>query len=617
MMVPRGTMRSSVDVLVVGAGHAGCEAALACGRLGLSTALVTIRRSGVAQMSCNPAIGGLGKSQIVREIDALGGEMGKAADASAIHFRRLNKSRGPAVRARRVQSDMPTYQRWMLAAIEGCSNIELLEGIVKSILVDKAGISGVILEDGLRFLAKAVVVTTGTFLNGTLFVGDEKTSGGRMGDPATTGLSESLRSLGFSMGRLKTGTPPRLEAKSLRMEGLERQPSDEVLLPFSSTSEGFPLPQVTTAITRTNPKTHEVIRAALSRSPLYTGKIQGRGPRYCPSIEDKVVRFGHRTGHQVILEPMDLSQSVIYPNGVSTSLPKDVQDAFLRTIPGLEEVRVLHYGYAIEYDYVHPIQLKPTLQAKNVAGLFLAGQINGTSGYEEAAGQGLLAGINAAAYVKKKEPVVLGRHESYIGVMVDDLVTRGTEEPYRMFSSRAEHRLLLREDNVATRLLSWTEKIGLLPPAVVERQKAQERQVLEIRSLLQKNHLTTGEGGKTVSLEKALRRPEANIQQFVSVLSGSYDPDALEQAEASVKYAGYIEREEKTAKQLQQMEQRPIPEGFEYQQVSGLSRELVEKLEKIRPCTLGQARRMDGMTPAALTVLSIYLKKFARVPRGT
>jgi tRNA uridine 5-carboxymethylaminomethyl modification enzyme len=605
------------DIVVVGAGHAGCEAALATARLGLSTALVTLRRDRVAVMSCNPAIGGLGKSQIVREVDALGGEMGRAADAAAIHFRRLNRSKGPAVRARRVQCDMGRYHRHMLETLEGLFNLRLIEGMVDRVLVDCGTARGVELADGTRLPSKAVVLTTGTFLRGKMHVGMESTRGGRLGDPASDGLTKNLESLGLQIGRLKTGTPARLRADTVRFAGLEAQPSDDETLPFSHTGRIHVLPHIRCHLTRTNPKTHAIIRSALDRSPLFTGVIEGRGPRYCPSIEDKVVRFSDRTSHPVILEPTDESARVIYPNGISTSLPRDVQEEMIRSIQGLEEAEVLDYGYAVEYDFVYPTQLDRSLQVRRVPGLFLAGQINGTSGYEEAAGQGLMAGLNAHARVTGRDAIVLGRSEAYIGVMVDDLVTRGTQEPYRMFSSRAEFRLMLREDNAKSRLARRAESVGLVPEEVLSEWR--EEQDL-LGALIGELRCIRGEKdreGRRPTLEKALRRPEVCIRDLAKWLRGAYPPDVMEQAEVQVKYAGYIDRQIRQARHLEQMEDRKISQEIGYLDVPGLSRELAEKLRKVRPSTLGQASRVDGMTPAALMVLSIWLKKTENVPRGT
>ena len=607
----------SYEVIVVGAGHAGCEAALATARLGLKTALVTLSRERVAAMSCNPAIGGLGKSQIVREVDALGGEMGRAADAAAIHFRRLNKSKGPAVRARRVQCDMGRYQAHMLGALESQKKLDLIEGMAERVLTEGGAACGVALEGGRRIGSSAVILTTGTFLRGKMHVGLESSRGGRLGDPPADGLTGSLESLGLETGRLKTGTPARLRAETVDFSGLEAQPSDDEVMAFAHGGSIQVDPGINCYITRTNPKTHEIIRSALDRSPLFTGVIEGKGPRYCPSIEDKVVRFPDRTGHQVILEPTDHTCTVIYPNGISTSLPRDVQEGIVRSIPGLEQAEIIDYGYAVEYDFVVPTQLDRTLQVRRVPRLYLAGQINGTSGYEEAAGQGLLAGINAAAVASGGEPLALERFEAYIGVMVDDLVTRGANEPYRMFSSRAEFRLMLREDNAAQRLARHAEAVGLLKGDDLSARKEEQSLLQDLMDELRNTRGEKDEEGRRPTLEKILRRPEVSIEDLSEWLSGDFPKDVLERAEVQVKYAGYIDRQIRQARQLEKMEGRKIPKGFEYFQVPGLSRELAEKLDRTRPDTLGQASRIDGMTPAALMVLSVWMKKHDIVPRGT
>jgi tRNA uridine 5-carboxymethylaminomethyl modification enzyme len=609
-------MSDSFDIIVVGAGHAGCEAALAAGRLGLNTALFTISRERVAAMSCNPAIGGLGKSQIVREIDALGGQMGVAADAATIHFRRLNASKGPAVRARRVQCDLNLYHQAMLEAIESCPNLRLVEGMVESLLVNDFGTCGVIDDRATKYPAKAVVVTTGTFLRGLIHLGSKSYSGGRLGDPPAVGLSKSLESLGLELGRLKTGTPARLEAASIDYLELEKQESDLQHLPFSHLG-GQKTSKINCFMTRTNQRTHEIIVKALSRSPLFTGVIKGRGPRYCPSIEDKVVRFPDRNSHQVILEPMDLSGRVVYPNGISTSLPKDVQEQLIHSIAGLEKARIIDYGYAIEYDYVKPTQLRPTLEVHSIPGLFLAGQINGTSGYEEAAGQGLVAGVNAVRGIRGQEPVVLGRQEAYIGVMIDDLVTRGVSEPYRMFSSRAEFRLMLREDNSSFRLADWATEIGLVPEAVLHERRQTEVQVDRLYNELEQILTPIDEKGRRPSLLKLLKRPETTIEQLVEYLDNDYSRDVLEQVEVRVKYKGYIERQIAEAERLSKMATRKIPAEIDYSSIPSLSAELAEKLSEIQPETFAQAARIDGMTPAALMIISVWITKQSKVPRGT
>jgi len=605
------------EVIVVGAGHAGCEAALASARLGLDTALVTISRDRVGAMSCNPAIGGLGKSQIVREVDALGGEMGRAADAAAIHFRRLNQSKGPAVRARRVQCDMGRYQAHLLDALDAQETLQLIEGMAEKVLTRGGVACGVELADGRRLESSAVVLTTGTFLRGKMYVGLETFRGGRLGDPPADGLTRSLESLGLVTGRLKTGTPARLLAESIDFAGMEAQPSDSEVLAFAHQGSIRVDPGIRCYITSTNPKTHEIIRSALDRSPLFTGVIEGRGPRYCPSIEDKVVRFPDRPRHQVILEPTDRSATVIYPNGISTSLPRDAQDSMVHSISGLERAEIVDYGYAVEYDFINPTQLDRTLQVHRVPGLFLAGQINGTSGYEEAAGQGLLAGINAAAGILGRAPLVLKRSEAYIGVMVDDLVTRGANEPYRMFSSRAEFRLMLREDNAAERLARHAETVGLVAENDMAGRKIEQQLLRDLIHDLGNTRHEKDEKGRRPTLDQVLRRPGVCIQNLTKWLPRSFPRDVLEQAEVQIKYSGYIDRQIRQARQLEKMEGRKIPKGIEYFQIPGLSRELAEKLARTQPDTLGQASRIDGMTPAALMVLSVWVKKHENVPRGT
>jgi tRNA uridine 5-carboxymethylaminomethyl modification enzyme len=607
MTVPRGT--TSYDVVVIGAGHAGCEAALACSRLGLGSALVTLNKDKVAAMSCNPAIGGLGKSQIVREIDALGGEMGRAADSAAIQFRRLNASRGPAVRARRVQCDMGLYHRHMLEAVEGERSLELIEAMVEGLIIDREGVAGVVLHGGAELRARAVVVTTGTFLKGLVHVGLDSYSAGRLEEPAAEALSGSLSGLGLDLGRLKTGTPARLVAESIDFSKLDKQVSDSVRLAFSNDWRPVELEQVDCHLTRTNKKTHAIIRAALDRSPLFSGTIKGTGPRYCPSIEDKVVRFPKRTGHQVILEPTDLSRRTIYPNGISTSLPKDAQEKMIHSIEGLEAAKIISYGYAIEYDFVKPTQLRHSLEVKRVPRLFLAGQINGTSGYEEAAGQGLVAGLNATASIFGKQPLLLGRHEAYIGVMIDDLVTKGVMEPYRMFSSRAEFRLLLREDNAAGRLESHAEEFGLVPQAVIESRRDKRRMIDELVGLLGNTLSEKDAQGRRPTLEKLLRRPGVGIASVVGQLNVDYPTDVQEQAEVHIKYQGYIERQRREAERFAKMGRKKIPKSICYMQIDGLSNELKEKLVARQPENFSQAERIDGMTPAAMLLLAIQIGK--------
>lgn len=613
------------DIVVVGGGHAGTEAALVAARMGRKTLLVSFDTTRLGQMSCNPAIGGLGKGQLVKEIDALFGEMGRAIDDTGVQFRTLNSSKGPAVRSSRAQADRESYRKRICQAVADCQNLEVLGAAAGALTREGNRITGIMTECGIRINAKAVILTTGTFLRALMHTGEEQVEGGRVGEKSAYSLSDSIKELGLRMGRMKTGTPARLRLSSIDFSKTVEQPGDTPIRPFSFRSGPIERKQISCWITNTTKQTHEIIASSFERSPLFNGQIESTGPRYCPSIEDKVYRFAERESHNIFLEPEGFDSDIVYPNGVSTSLPKDVQEAFLRSIPGLENVEILQYGYAVEYDHIDPTELDLTLKPKNFEGLYCAGQINGTSGYEEAGAQGIIAGINAAQSIAGKDPVIIRRDQGYIGVMIDDLTTLGVIEPYRMFTSRAEYRLQVREDNADARLTPIARELGLVSDE--EWKIFEDRQARIARERHRLEHTFAKPNEETnawlasqnsaplldgMSYATLLKRPEIQYRALLEHFGSGEEELNLpegERLETEIKFDGYLKRQEQDIQRVRRMEHVTIPEKFSYQGIKGLSVEVRERLSCVRPSTLGQASRISGVTPAAVSLIAIYLKR--------